>query len=120
MVDDIDPSPPPSTMARFTLDARVILVTWSKLRREDRRGLLARFGVFIRSRNRYSAHLACVEEHDPNGEGYDEEYPLHVHALCVSVDETNGWKLRSEKAFDFEGHHPNIVKKGKSYICKRN
>jgi hypothetical protein len=71
----------------------------------------SRFEAFCRGRPNHWQTLAVVERHDPAKPDYDEEFPLHVHALTVSVDRKNGWNTQNARFWDFEGRHPNIVPK---------
>jgi hypothetical protein len=70
-----------------------------------------RFEAICRSRPNHWQTLAVVERHDPTKPGYDEDFPLHVHALTISSDRRNGWNTRNARFWDFEGRHPNILAK---------
>jgi hypothetical protein len=70
-----------------------------------------RFEAFCRSRPNHWQTLAVVERDDPAKPDYDEEFPLHVHALTISTDRKNGWNTRNARFWDFEGRHPNILPK---------
>jgi hypothetical protein len=61
-----------------------------------------RFEAFCRGRPNHWQTLVVVERHDPAKPDYDEEFPLHVHALTISVDQKNGWNTRNARFWDFE------------------
>jgi hypothetical protein len=63
------------------MQGRAVLLTWSQLREEPTDGLVARFEAFCRSHPNHWQTLLVVERHNPSLEDYDEEFPLHVHAL---------------------------------------
>jgi hypothetical protein len=71
----------------------------------------SRFEAFCRSRLNHWETLSVVERHVPTVKGYDEGFPLHVHALTISTDRKNGWNTRNAGFWDFKGSHPNILVK---------
>jgi hypothetical protein len=133
--DDEPRGPHPPESAFFSLQGRAALLTWSRLREEPTSGLVARcavlrmgvgdyplsapiafhapprFEAFCRSRPNHWQTLAVVERHDPAKLDFDEDFPLHVHALSISTNRRNGWNTRNARFWDFEGRHPNILAK---------
>jgi hypothetical protein len=125
--------PHPPKCVFFSVQGRAALLTWSQLREEPTSGLVARctvyrrgvgdyplstpiafhspprFEAFCQSRPNHWQTLAVVERHDPTKADYDEELPLHIHALTISADWKNGWNTRNTRFWDFEGRHPNIL-----------
>jgi hypothetical protein len=103
--------PHPPERSFFSVQGRAVLLTWSKLREEPTDGLVARYEAFCRGGPNHWQTLAVVKQHDPTLPGYDEGFPLHIHALTISVDRRNGWNTRNAGFWDFEGTHPNILTK---------
>jgi hypothetical protein len=135
----------PPESAFFSLQGRAVLLTWSRLREEPTSGLVARYAIyrmgvgdytlsapiafhtprrfeaFCRSRPNHWQTLTVVERHDPAKPDYDEDFPLHVHALTISSDRRNGWNTRNTRFWDFEGRHPKAksLKEGPGRIAAR-
>jgi hypothetical protein len=101
--DDEPRGPHPPDSVFFSLQGRAALLTWSRLREEPTSGLVARFKAVCRGRPNHWQTLAVVERHDAAKPDYDEEFPLHVHALTISTDRRNGWNTRNARFWDFEG-----------------
>jgi hypothetical protein len=70
-----------------------------------------RFEAFCQSRPNHWQMLAVVERHDLAKPDYDEDFPLHIHALTISADRKNRWNTRNARFWDFKGRHPNILVK---------
>jgi hypothetical protein len=133
--DDQARGPHPPESVFFSLQGRAALLTWSRLREAPTSGLVARcavcvvgvgdyplsapitfhtprrFEAFCRSCPNHWQTLAVVDRHDPAKPDYDENFPLHVHALTISSDRRNGWNTQNSRFWDFEGRHPNILPK---------
>ncbi|KAG8723115.1 hypothetical protein FRC09_004668 [Ceratobasidium sp. 395] len=109
---DQEPDKPRPSEARFRVQSRAVLLTWSALREEPTGGLVARYEAWCRSRPNHWATLAVVKRHNPDELGFNPAQPLHVHALTISQERKNGWSTQNARFWDYEGNHPNIIQKG--------
>ncbi|KAG8762015.1 hypothetical protein FRC12_009223 [Ceratobasidium sp. 428] len=107
-----EPDRPRPSEARFRVQSRAVLLTWSALREEPTGGLVARYEAWCRSRPNHWATLAVVERHNPDEPGFNPARPLHIHALTISQEHKNGWSTQNARFWDYEGNHPNIIQKG--------
>ncbi|KAG8767829.1 hypothetical protein FRC12_006012 [Ceratobasidium sp. 428] len=111
LTDQGSDGPRPST-ARFRVQSRAVLLTWSALHKEPTGGLVARYEVWCRSCPNHWATLAVVKHHNPDKPGFNPARPLHIHALTISQECKNGWSTQNARFWDYEGNHPNIIQKG--------